>query len=325
MTAIRNILIIAQHGRLQYEALLFAASLRHFPQNKNLRLIVAEPQPGPLWEDDPRISRPAIRRELRALGAEIVPLHNRIWGAAYPNGNKIEALHLLPKGAPFVFFDTDTLITGALDRLGGIRATASLQVEPTWPRISLYGAGFAEIWGALYDRFGLDITPTLDTRFRADDWRRYMYFNAGWFTGPCPHEFGALFQHYATDIAASPPDTMATQALYPWLDQIALPLVVAKLGGGRPDADTGLDGALSVHYRALPVLYATGRDAAIEVLEQVTGAPHLWDIFNQYVSFRRMVFKHQGRELRTRIDRALLPQTYGALQRMIREMGDWVR
>lgn len=325
MTPIRNILIIAQHGRLQYEALLFAASLRHFPQNKRLRLIVAEPQPGPLWEEDPRISRPAIRRELRALGADIVPLHSRIWGAAYPHGNKIEALHLLPKGEAFLFFDTDTLITGALDQLDAARPAASVMVEPTWPRISLYGAGFAEIWGALYDRFGLDITPTLDMRFGADDWRRYMYFNAGWFTGPCPHEFGTLFAQYGRDIAASPPENMATQALYPWLDQIALPLVIAQLGGGRPDPNTGLDGALSCHYRALPVLYATADDPAINVLEQITGAPHLWDIFNQYVSFRRMVFKQQGQELRTHIDRARLPQTYGALQRMIREMGYWVR
>ncbi|MGP9790430.1 hypothetical protein [Roseinatronobacter sp. NSM] len=325
MTAIRNILIIAQSGRLQYEALLFAASLRHFSQNRDLRLVVAEPQPGPLWEEDPRISRPAIRRELRALGADIVPLHTRIWGGAYPNGNKIEALRLLPKGEGFAFFDTDTLITGPLDRLAVARPTASVRVEPTWPRISLYGAGFAEIWGALYDRFGLDIGPTLDTRFGDDDWRRYMYFNAGWFTGPCPQEFGALFEHYAREIAASPPQNMATQALFPWLDQIALPLVVAKLGGGRPEAGTGLDGALSLHYRALPVIYACGSDAAVDVLEQVTGAPHLWDIFNQYVSFRRMVFKHQGRDLRAQLDRARLPRSYGKLQNLIREMGHWVR
>ncbi|MGY6703686.1 hypothetical protein [Roseinatronobacter sp.] len=325
MSDIRNILIIAQHGRLQYEALLFAASLRHFPQNKDLRLIVAEPQPGPLWEDDPRISRPAIRRELRALGADIVPLHNRIWGAAYPNGNKIEALRLLPKGEPFIFFDTDTLITGALDGLDAARPMASVMVEPTWPRISLYGAGFGDIWGALYDKFGLDMDPTLDTRFGADDWRRYMYFNAGWFTGPCPQEFGQLYEDFARDIAAAPPANMATQALFPWLDQITLPLVIARLDGGRPDTGTGLDGALSLHYRALPVVYAAGSAHAVEVLEQVTGAPHLWDIFNQYVAFRRMVFKHQGRELRANLDRTQLPPTYGKLQREIREMGYWVR
>ena len=325
MSAPTNILIIAQNGRWQYEALLFAASLRHFPQNRDFRLFVAEPQPGPLWPDDPRMTRPAIRRELRALGAEILPLHNRIWGADYPHGNKIEALALLPAGEPFLFFDTDTLITGALDGVETTRLTASLQVEPTWPRISLYGPGFAEIWDALYDRFGLDIAPTLDLRHPADDWRRYMYFNAGWFCGPCPQEFGRVFSDYARAIQADPPPQIATQTLLPWLDQIALPLAIAALGGGRPPEGAGLDGPLSLHYRALPVIYAIGSDDAVEVLESVTGAAHLWDIFNQHVAFRRMVFKGNGQALRGQIDRAHPPFTHGALTRQIRALGHWVR
>ena len=323
MKALRNILIVAQDGRLQYEALLLAASLRHFPGNRDLRLYVAEPQPGPLWPDDPRLTRPAIRRELRALGAQIVPLHNRHWGARYPNANKIEALGALPPKEPFLFLDTDTLITGDLSGLDCARPSASGRVEPTWPRISLYGPGFAEIWGALYALAGLDMAPTLDTRFAPDDWRRYAYFNAGWFCGPCPAEFHALYQDLALRIETNPPPVMATQALYPWLDQIALPLVLAALGGGRPDC--GLDHDLSLHYRALPMIYATAPDDTVSLLETVTGAPHLWDIFNQYAAFRRMVFKGEGRALRDKIDRKALPWTYGALTRQIRELGHWVR
>ena len=50
-----NIMIVGQAGRLQYEAELFAASLRHFDPGFSGRLIVAEPQPGPRWWDgDPR-------------------------------------------------------------------------------------------------------------------------------------------------------------------------------------------------------------------------------------------------------------------------------
>lgn len=322
---LRNILIVAQDGRLQYEALLLAASLRHFAANTGLRLFVAEPQMGPLWRDDPRLTRPAIRRELRALGAEIVPLHNRHWGARYPNGNKIEALSLLPKGEGFLFLDTDTLITGDLSALDASRPTASLRVEPTWPRISLYGPSYAEIWGALYDRFGLDMDTTLDKRFGQDDWRRYLYFNAGWIMGPCPQAMGAALTEYAQSVERDPPMQMATQALFPWLDQIVLPLAVTALGGGRPASDVGLDGAQSLHYRALPVIYATAPDTTVDLLEQVTGAAHLWDIFNQYVSFRRMIFKGEGRVLRGKIDRNALPWTYGALHRMIRDLGHWVR
>jgi hypothetical protein len=322
---LRNILIVAQEGRLQYEALLLAASLRHFAPNKGLRLFVAEPQASPLWPDDPRMTRPAIRRELRALGAEIVPLHNRHWGARYAHGNKIEALSLLPAGEGFLFLDTDTLVTGDLSGLDCTRPTASVRVEPTWPRISLYGPDFAAIWGALYDRFGLDMGATLDLGFAADDWRRYLYFNAGWIAGPCPQELGARMTDYALSIERDPPAPIATQTLYPWLDQIVLPLAVSALGGGRPAPDCGLDGATSLHFRALPVIYATAPDATVDLLEQVTGAAHLWDIFNQYVSFRRMIFKGEGRVLRAKMDRAALPWTYGALQRHIRELGHWVR
>jgi hypothetical protein len=325
VAGLRNILIVAQDGRLQYEALLLAASLRHFPSNADLRLFVAEPQPGPLWSDDPRLTRPAIRRELRALGAQIVPLHNRHWGARYPHGNKIESLSLLPKGEGFLFLDTDTLITGDLSGLDTSRPTASVRVEPTWPRLSLYGPDFAAIWGALYERFRLDMTQTLDQRFGHTDWKRYLYFNAGWIIGPCPHAMGETLTHIAVEIERAPPPEMATQQLYPWLDQIALPLAISALGGGRPVADCGLDGALSLHYRALPMLYATAPDNTVTLLEHLTRAEHLWDIFNQYAAFRRMVFKGEGAILRAKIDRSALPWTYGARERAIRALGHWVR
>eukprot|EP00579_Thalassiosira_antarctica_P020714 CAMPEP_0201974726 /NCGR_PEP_ID=MMETSP0904-20121228/51515_1 /ASSEMBLY_ACC=CAM_ASM_000553 /TAXON_ID=420261 /ORGANISM="Thalassiosira antarctica, Strain CCMP982" /LENGTH=120 /DNA_ID=CAMNT_0048525323 /DNA_START=59 /DNA_END=417 /DNA_ORIENTATION=- len=108
-----NVVVVGQSGRLGYEAILFAASLRHHSPDFAGRLLVAEPQPGPLWPNDPRI-KPDVRAALESLGAEIVPFHSAHFGAAYPYGNKIELLSALPEGAPFVFFDTDTLITGEL-------------------------------------------------------------------------------------------------------------------------------------------------------------------------------------------------------------------
>jgi len=59
-----NVVIVAQHGRLAYEALLFAASLRHSCPEFSGRLLIAEPQPGPLWEQDPRISDDRLRDAL---------------------------------------------------------------------------------------------------------------------------------------------------------------------------------------------------------------------------------------------------------------------
>jgi len=50
-----NIVIIGQNGRLQYEAVIFAASLRHSDPDFKGRLFVAEPQPGDKWSKDPRM------------------------------------------------------------------------------------------------------------------------------------------------------------------------------------------------------------------------------------------------------------------------------
>ncbi|MEL6594970.1 MAG: hypothetical protein AAFQ47_03460, partial [Pseudomonadota bacterium] len=136
-----NIVIVAQAGRLQYEAILFAASLRANSPKFAGKLLIAEPQPGPLWPGDPRI-KPDVRALLEdALGATVVPFENRHFGAAYPYGNKIEALTALPANEPFVFFDTDTLV---LDEITQVpfrftRPQASLRRENTWPKLELYG------------------------------------------------------------------------------------------------------------------------------------------------------------------------------------------
>ncbi|MEY8843471.1 hypothetical protein AB9K41_30975, partial [Cribrihabitans sp. XS_ASV171] len=50
-----NIVIVGQNNRLQYEAVLFAASLRHASPKFAGRLFVAEPQPGPRWKGYPGI------------------------------------------------------------------------------------------------------------------------------------------------------------------------------------------------------------------------------------------------------------------------------
>ncbi|HGG65645.1 MAG TPA: hypothetical protein ENK34_13845, partial [Rhodobacteraceae bacterium] len=64
-----NIVIVGQNGRLQYEAVMFAASLRHSDPDFKGRLFVAEPQPGDKWSKDPRMSDD-VRALLEHLGAE---------------------------------------------------------------------------------------------------------------------------------------------------------------------------------------------------------------------------------------------------------------
>ena len=108
-----NLVIVAQSGRLQYEAVLFVASVIENSPNFKSKIFVAEPS-GPLWSNDPSISSQACCEALEHLGASFVQFENTYFGETYPYGNKIECLKALPAGEPFVVFDSDTLICGNL-------------------------------------------------------------------------------------------------------------------------------------------------------------------------------------------------------------------
>ncbi|MFY0634850.1 MAG: hypothetical protein JXQ91_13645 [Vannielia sp.] len=324
-----NIVVVAQGGRLQYEAALFAASLRHFDAGFKGRLIVAEPQPGARWGQDPRITSPAVRKLLEEeLGAEIVPFESRHFGEAYPYGNKIEALRELPEGEPFVFFDSDTLVTGALSalKIDFDRPAASMRREGTWPEVPLYGPGYGGIWKSLYDKFGLEFESTLDTSQPDEYWRRYLYFNAGWFFGPCGPSFGRRFEEYALAIRDDGPDELACQELDPWLDQVALPLVIHSLGGGRPGPELdGLDGDVTCHWRVMSLLYAREADAVVEALGAVTAPNKVKKVLKEYDPFKRLIFQNKGEKARALFDRAQMPRKEQAIRNRLKRENLWMR
>ena len=323
-----NVMIIGQAGRLQYEAVLFAASLRHCSPGFAGRLFVAVPQPGPLWDKDPSIRNREVLQVLADLGAEIVPFESKVFGAAYPYGNKIEALQVLPEGEPFVFFDTDTLITGELAEVpfDFSRPSASLRVEGTWPKPTLYGPGYAGIWQSLYARFGLDFQSSLDLGQPDGFWKRYLYFNAGFFYGACPRAFGKRFLVYAQSVRNDPPPELTGQSLDPWLDQIVLPLVIHSFGGGRDALPAGyLDGETSCHYRLFPLLYARESDRAVELLHEIAVPNRIKKVLKTYEPIKRMVYQGRGDKVRALFDRENLPRREQAIRNRIKKEGFWMR
>lgn len=318
---------VVQRGRLACEAVLLAASLRRSDPGFAGRLVLMEPQPGPLWPEDPRLPEGPARALLRDLGAEFAPFDSRHFGAAYPYGNKIEGLAALPPG-PFLFLDTDTLVTGALSEVpfDFARPAASMRREGTWPQIELYGPGYAQIWGALYRRFGLDFDTSLDLTQPEEYWQRYLYFNAGWFCGADPRDFGARFLATALSIRDDPPVELALQVMDPWLDQVALPLVIHGLGGGRPGpALAGMDGAVTCHWRTLPLLYARESDAAVALVEALAADPAVAAVFRTYPAFRRMILEGQGRQARALFDRGALPRREQVIRNTLKRAGLWMR
>lgn len=322
-----NIVIVGQSGRLQYEAMLFAASLRHSDPGFAGKLFLAEPQPGPLWKDDPRITDPAVREALESLGVTFLPFTSTTFGQSYPYGNKIEALAALPN-APFIFFDTDTLITGPLSSMAVdfSRPSASMRREGTWPTIELYGPGYAQIWRSLYTRFGLDFESSLDLSKPDEFWQRYLYFNAGWFFHQDPKAFGAQFLTIAKSIRDDRPPELVLQELNPWLDQVALPLTIHSFGGGRPGPElAGLDGEISCHYRSLSLLYARESDKVVEVLETVADQKPLRRILRDYEPVKTLVYQNRGKKARALFDRDNLPHKEQALRNTLKREGFWLR
>ncbi len=323
-----NIMIVGQQGRLMHEAMLFAASLRASDPDFPGRLIVAEPQPGPRWSGDPRIRDGDVRAMLEALGAEILPFDNVHFGESYPNANKAEGLMALPKGEPFVFFDTDTLVTGPLSsvKFNFKRPSASMRREGTWPRQELYGPGFTDTWRVLYQKFDLKFETSLDTSQPDEYWERYLYFNAGWFYGACPHTFGTRFTEYMRAIRDTPPKELICQELYPWLDQIALPLVIHSFGGGRPGKElAGLDGDITCHYRVIPLLYAREADRVVEFLETVAAPNKLKKILKRNEAMKRMVYQGRGHKVRALFDRDALPRREQMIRNRIKRENLWIR
>ena len=240
----------------------------------------------------------------------------------------IEALFALPEGEPFVFFDTDTLITGDLATVpfDFTQPSASLRREGTWPQPELYGPGYTAIWKSLYDRFGLDFETSLDCTHPDEYWQRYLYFNAGFFYYRCPHVFGRRFLDYALTIRDDAPPDLICQPLDPWLDQVALPLVIHALGGGRDALPPGfLDGAVSCHYRTLPLLYARESDHVVSVLERVTAPNRIKKLLKDHEPAKRMIYQGRGAKARALFDRDALPRREQVIRNTLKRNGYWMR
>ncbi len=322
-----NVLAVIQGGRLEFEACLFAASFHEANPGFEGRLIYAEPQPGPLWQGDPRVRHDEVRELIDEHGGEIIPFDSQHFGSDYPHGNKIEALRVLPEGEPFVFFDTDTLHLGPLADVpfDFARPSASMMRTATWPQVPLYGPGYTAIWKALYDKFGLEFESSLDPSFPDEYWERYLYFNAGWFFGDDPAKFGEMFARFATGIRDEMPSELDSQSLNPWLDQVALPLVIHTLGGGRPEFDGLLDGKTTNHWRVLPLLYACAPDEVIKTLERIAAPNRIKKVLKLHDPFKRGIYQGRGLRARALFDRENMPVREQQIRHIIRKNNLWVR
>lgn len=327
MSGAFDICIVGQAGRLSYEAVLFAASLRRAAPDFSGKLIVGEPQPGVLWPNDPRLGT-STREALEKLGAEILPFESKHFGKSYPNGNKVEMLAAMPAKRPFVFFDTDTIITGPIDKVpfDFDRPSASMARENTWPIEPLYGPDRRAIWQAVYTLADADLEASLDHAHQKASWQHHLYFNAGWFHYRCPNVFAKRMIDLMVRLRSKTPAELACQSLDPWLDQIALPAVITALGGGRPGPElSGLDGDISNHWRTLPLLYARASDATIAFIEEIAAPNKIKKVLKEYEPFKRIIYQGRGEKIRALFDRNDLPKNEKVIRNKIKRNNLWMR
>ena len=127
-------------------------------------------------------------------------------------------------------------------------------------------------------------------------------------------------------IKTGPPRELVCQPMDPWLDQVALPLVIHSFGGGRDALAPGyLDGKTSCHYRLFPLLYARESDRVVEVLEAVAAPNKIKKVLKQYEPIKRMVYQNRGQKVRALFDRDHLPRKEQAIRNRIKKAGFWMR
>jgi hypothetical protein len=110
------------------------------------------------------------------------------------------------------------------------------------------------------------------------------------------------------------------------LDQVALPLVIHGLGGGRDALPSGfLDGTHSCHYRLMPLLFARESDHLVDTLREVAAPNKIKKVLKEYTPFKRMIYQKREQKVRDMFDCDNLPRKERQIRNRIKSAGLWER
>ena len=206
---------VCQHGELEVKATLLAASLKRHLRCDH-ELVAAIPGPEYVWGSPSRVTQDA----LRSLGVRTVCIENPI-GPDYPIGNKIACLSVETDSEKVVFLDSDML---CLREFSGDARFEKWKASAKPADLATFGAEPAR-WQRVYTTCGLP-PPKETVLSTVSGVSMPPYFNAGFVAIDREVPLGAEWAGCAGRIDADPtvPDKR------PWLDQIALPVALARLG-----------------------------------------------------------------------------------------------
>ncbi|EIJ41613.1 sulfotransferase family protein [Beggiatoa alba B18LD] len=206
---------VCQQGELEIKALLLAISLKTFLRC-NYELVATVPTPATDWGTP----QPSTLELLKSLGVRVVPITNWV-DTQYPIGNKIACLGIETSAEKIFFLDSDILcyqeFTPAYDWLRPV-----LHAKP----VDL-GAFTTEpkFWTSVYELFNLPV-PARYVFSSVSQELLHPYFNAGFLGIPNQSQFAQTWADSCRRILQS--GIIAERPR--WLDQLALPVTLARLG-----------------------------------------------------------------------------------------------
>ncbi len=208
----------------------------------------AVPTPAETWGE----LRSDTVRLLDELGVRRVSIRNPI-GPEYPIGNKLTCLGLPTEKSVRVFLDSDILLVRDVRQLSPGRAAGVRPADLDTAKV----AGIP--WDAAYGHFGIR-PPTEQVVTTVDRCSIRPYYDAGLVAAPTRSELGSLWIETSREIRAH------FDVKGPFLDQVALPVAIARAGldvkllGSEDDSPAHLvplplrSGPRLVHYHCPEII-----------------------------------------------------------------------
>jgi hypothetical protein len=315
-----NICLVAQGGRIGYQAALCAASIRAFHNAADVSIFICVPKNSNNWKNDPGISDTDLVAAFRHYDCTVIAFENRDFGSTYPHSNKFYSMMSLPSDEPFLFLDSDTVL---VKRIGAgdmnLSAPKLNPGGPSWPKIGPTTGTIGDIWHGLYRYFDLDDSGYVDTSRGSNDRDRYPYYNAGVIYYEKAGLFGKTFLDVALRIWHEKPAAIEGQQLRPWLDQISLPLVLATLGAPRfGKVDPIHDNIVHYHF---PFYLQVRHRRAAEIFDELRKDALLTSVLQKDEAFRYYM-SDEGRAIVREVHREVggsdVPDRYKKFLQMLR-------
>jgi len=217
-----HIFFVADGARLEWQSWLLAASLAQAHEGQAGVHLYAYASPDWLAQVGPVTK--SIYRETGVDLRPLPPLPD--WAKPYPHGNKIVAATDTRGAGRSIFLDTDMVCLKPLTALADLPDThvaAAPEGRPTW--------GPEDRWQRAYDHFNLPLPEARVRLLRGARPEHLPYFNAGLVAMPeAPQPDGKRFADHWLETALDFDRECSIANKRPWLDQITLPLTMARFG-----------------------------------------------------------------------------------------------